>query len=173
MLSEGQLGHLTELVRAVEAKRDIDPECMDALLSRFADTRALRRILQSVGKASESIPPELIELMEMVPAEHLQYLMDLLSEERGSASRRLTRMLIERFVKETWDPSFVFERMHREEPSVLCDILRATSRALPEKVVVEAIQLSEHAEMEVQMEVLWVLERADDENWSSRPCWGC
>ncbi len=163
LLSEGQLQHLTELVRVVEARRDVDTERMDAALSKFADTRALRRILQSVGKASESVPPELIELMDLVPADHLQYLMDLLAEERGAASRRLTRMLIERFVKETWDPSFVFERMHREEPGVLCDILRATSRALPEKVLGEAIQLTEHSALEVQMEVLWVLERADDE----------
>jgi len=90
-------------------------------------------------------------------------LMDLLVEERAAASRRLTRMLIERFVREAWDPSFVFERMHRESPGVLVDILRATSRALPDKVVGEAVQLSGHASLEVQMEVLWVLGRAEEE----------
>jgi len=72
-------------------------------------------------------------------------------------------MLIERFVREAWDPTFVFERMHSESPGVLCDILRATSRALPDKVVTEAIQLSGHSALEVQMEVLWVLGRADEE----------
>ena len=163
LLSEGQLLHLTELVRVVEARRSIDVELIDAQLERFADTRALRRILQSVSKGSEVVPPELIELLEMIQADHLEHLMDLLVEERGSASRRLTRMLIERFVREAWDPSFVFERMHSESPGVLCDILRATSRALPEKVVVEAVQLSGHAALEVQMEVLWVLGRADEE----------
>ena len=99
----------------------------------------------------------------MVQSDHLEHLMDLLVEERGSASRRLTRMLIERFVREAWDPSFVFERMHSETPGVLCDILRATSRSLPDKVMSEAVQLSTHSALEVQMEVLWVLGRADEE----------
>lgn len=164
LLSEGQLEYLTELVRVVEAHRSIDEEKMDAQLARFADTRALRRILQSVSKGSEAVPPELIELLEMVPSDHLEHLMDLLVEERGAASRRLTRMLIERFVRETWDPGFVYERMHSESPGVLCDILRATSRALPDKTLGEAVQLSAHESLEVQMEVLWVLGRADEEN---------
>ena len=164
LLSEGQLHHLTGLVRVMEARRDIDEEAVDAQLARFADNRALRRILQSVSKGSETVPPELIELLEMIPAEHLNHLMDLLVEERGAASRRLTRMLIEHFVKETWDPSFVFERMHSEDPDVLVDILRATSRALPKKVINEAVQLSGHTALEVQMEVLWVLGRADEED---------
>jgi hypothetical protein len=163
LLSEGQLEHLTDLVRVVEKHRSIDEERMDPQLAKFADSRALRRILQSVGKASEVVPPELIELLEMVPSEHLDHLMDLLVEERSAASRRLTRMLIERFVKETWDPSSVFERMHREASGVQCDILRATSRALPERVLEEAIQLRDRPSLDVQMEVLWVLERATDE----------
>jgi len=163
LLSEGQLEHLTELVRVVDGHRTIDPERMESQLAKFADSRALRRILQSVGKASETVPPELFELLEMIPSEHLDHLMDLLVEERAAASRRLTRMLIERFVKETWDPSNVFERMHREASDVTCDILRATSRALPERVLQEAIQLKDRASLDVQMEVLWVLERADDE----------
>ena len=132
LLSEGQLEHLTDLVRVLEARRELDMEVIDPQLERCADTRALRRILQSVSKGSEVVPPELVELLEMIPAEHLEHLMDLLVEERGAASRRLTRMLIERFVREAWDPSFVFERMHTESPGVLCDLLRATSRALPE-----------------------------------------
>ena len=163
LLSEGQLEHLTELVRVVEAHRSIDMERMDPQLAKFADSRALRRILQSVGKASESVPPELIELLEMIPAEHLDNLMDLLVEERAAASRRLTRMLIERFVKETWDPSHVFERMHQESSEIACDILRATSRALPDRVLEEAIQLKDRPSLDLQMEVLWVLERSSDE----------
>jgi hypothetical protein len=163
LLSEGQLNHLTDLVRVLESHRSVDEDAMDAQLERFADTRALRRILQSVSKGSEAVPAELIQLLEMVQSDHLEHLMDLLVEERGSASRRLTRMLIERFVRETWDPSFVFQRMHTESPGVLCDILRATSRALPDKVVSEAVQLSGHSALEVQMEVLWVLGRADEE----------
>jgi hypothetical protein len=163
LLSEGQLEHLTELVRVVEAHRELDEKRIDAELSRCSDPRALRRILTSVGKASETVPPELLELLQMIPSDHLDHLMDLLTEERAAAPRRLTRMLIEHFVAETWDPSSVFERMHREEPGVLVDILRATSRALPERVFSEAVMLAEHNALEVQMEVLWVMGRADDE----------
>jgi len=163
LLSEGQLEHLTALVRVLESHRDLNEDEIDAVLGRCADTRALRRILQSVGKGSETLPPELVELLEMIPSEHLQHLMDLLVEERGSASRRLTRLLIEHFVRETWDPGFVFERMHREVSGVLVDILRATSRAIPDRSLQEAVQLASHQALEVQMEVLWVLGRSDDE----------
>jgi hypothetical protein len=163
LLSEGQLEHLTALVAVVESHREIDTERIDRELAKFADTRALRRILKSVSKGSEGVPPELLSLLEMIPADHLEHLMDLLVEERGASSRRLTRMLIERFVREAWDPSFVFERMHQESPGVLVDILRATSRALAGKVVAEAVQLTSHPALEVQMEVLWVLGRAEEE----------
>jgi hypothetical protein len=163
LLSEGQLAHLTELVRVVESHRELDPERIEAELDRCADTRALRRILKSVGKGSETVPPELLELLQMIPSDHLDHLMDLLVEERGAAPRRLTRMLIEIFVRETWDPGAVFERMHREESGVVVDILRATSRALPDRVFNEAVMLAGHQALDVQMEVLWVMGRADDD----------
>jgi len=163
LLSEGQLEHLTELVRVVQSHRALDEDRFGAELARCADTRALRRILKSVAKGSETVPPELLNLLQMIPSDHLDHLMDLLAEERGVGARRLTRMLIEIFVRETWDPSSVFERMHRETSGVLVDILRATSRALPDRVFGEAVMLAGHAALDVQMEVLWVMGRADDE----------
>ena len=168
LLSEGQLEHLTELVRVLEHHRELDEERMDAVLSRCADTRALRRIIRSMGKGSETLPPELVELLEMIQADHLEHLMDLLVEERGSASRRLTRMLIEHFVRETWDPSFVFDRMHKEVSGVTVDILRATSRAIPNRALDEAVLLASNDSLEVQMEALWVLSRGDDEDLVER-----
>ena len=163
LLSEGQLEYLTRLASLVEQNQSIDEEKMEKELERFADNRALRRIVQSVGKGSESIPPELLSLLRMIPGDPLSQMMDMLVEERGAASRRLIRMLIEHFAKETWDPRFVFDRMHSESASVLCDILRAMSRALPEQTLVEAVTLASHQSSEVQLEVLWVLGRADDE----------
>lgn len=163
LLSEGQLEYLTSLAALVEQNQSIDEEKMEKELERFADNRALRRIVKSVGKGSETIPPDLLSLLGMIPGEPLSQMMDMLVEERGSASRRLIRMLIEHFAKETWDPRFVFDRMHSESASVLCDILRAMSRALPEQTLVEAVTLASHQSSEVQLEVLWVLGRSDDE----------
>jgi hypothetical protein len=164
LLSEGQLQYLTSLASLVEQNKSIDEEKMDQELERFADNRALRRIVKSVGKGSETIPPELLSLLSMIPGDPLGQMMDMLVEERGAAPRRLIRMLIEHFAKETWDPRFVFDRMHSESPSVLCDILRAMSRALPEQTLVEAVTLAGHQSSEVQLEVLWVLGRSDDED---------
>ena len=58
------------------------------------------------------------------------------------------------------EETFIFERMHNENVEVMVDILRAVSRAFPDKVVHEAVKLASHDSLEVQMEVIWVLGRS-------------
>ena len=163
LLSEGQLHLLTDLVRVLESHRSVASEVIDQHLQRFADDRALRRILQSVSKGSETVPTELLDLLDLIPANHLGALLQLLVEERGTASRRLTRMLIEHFLEKGQDPQVVFERMRTVSPDVMADILRASAQAIPERALEEALTLRDHGSLEVQMEVLWVLGRSSND----------
>jgi len=163
LLSEGQLEWLTRLVAALEPRRMLDEEVMGILLSRFSDARALRRILSSVGKAVETIPPELITLLDMIPSDHLVHLSDLLVDERSPASRRITRMLIERYLERSGDSAYIVERLRGESPEVMADLLRCVSHAMPDAALVEAVGLAGHPASEIQLEVLWVLGRSDDE----------
>ena len=164
LLSEGQLETLTRLVQTVERHRDLDPEVVEQMLGKFSDARALRRIMQSIGKAVETVPPDLITLLDMIPSDHLVHLADLLADERAPASRRITRMLIERYLERTGDPTYLIERLRGEEPGVMADLLRGISHVMPDKVVGEAVALAGHPASEVQLEVLWVLGRTDDED---------
>jgi hypothetical protein len=163
LLSEGQLHSLTQLVARIEARRDLDHEAVDQILSRFSDARALRRIFSSIGKAAETVPPELITLLDMIPSDHLVHLVDLLVDERAPASRRITRMLIERYLERIGDPSYLVERLRGESPGVMADLLRAISNVMPEAAMPEAVALAGHPASEIQLEVLWVLGRSDDE----------
>jgi hypothetical protein len=164
LLSEGQLEWVVKLVTILEQRRAIDTLVIDAMLARFSDARALKRILHSIGKAVEQVPPELIHLMDMIPTDHVMQLTDLLSEERAPAARRITRMLIERYLADTDDVSPYFERMAGEEAGVLCDMLRAASHVVPTQTQDAIAQFAIHSAAEVQMEVLWALDRFEDES---------
>jgi hypothetical protein len=164
LLSEGQLEWLTRLVAALEEHRSLDPELMEALISKFSDARALRRIFHSIGKAVESVPPELITLLDLIESDHLIHLADLLAEERAPAARRINRMLIERYLERSGDPSYLVERLRGEEPGVMADLLRSVSHVQPEAALKEAVALAGHPASEIQLEVLWVVGRSDDED---------
>jgi len=172
LLSEGQLDTLTRLVSVIEKHRELDPDTVDGLLSRFSDARALRRIFHSIGKAVETVPPELITLLDMIPSDHLVHLVDLLVDERAAASRRITRMLIERYLERIGDSSYVVERLRGEEPGVMADLLRAVSHVMPEDALPEAVALAGHPASEIQLEVLWVLGRSDDDAQVSKVLMG-
>jgi hypothetical protein len=163
LLSEGQLEYVVRLVSSLEERRDIDVDIMDGMLTRFSDARALRRILHSVGKAVEKVPPELISLLDMIPSDHVMHLTDLLTQERAPAARRITRMLIERYLEESDEINVFFERMTGEEPGVLCDMLRAASHSVPKEADQRTVAFAGHPASEVQLEVLWCLERFSDE----------
>jgi hypothetical protein len=162
LLSEGQLVTLTKLATVIEQHHHLDPDLVGPILSRFSDSRALRRILGSIGKAVETVPPELLNLLDMIPSDHLEHLADLLADERAPASRRITRMLIERYLERTKDPSFLMDRLRDESPGVMADLLRAVSHVMPEAAMTEAVGLAGHPASEVQLEVIWVLGRSDD-----------
>jgi hypothetical protein len=158
LLAEGQLSHLTQLARSLSQAFADRPDRIQSLIATFGDKRALLKILHSTPKTTLAPPPELIELLDLLPAERLSHLIDLLGEERSEVGRRLTRQLIERYAAE--QPDYVLNRLRAAEPGVACDLLRAMSKALPEQAMEAAIELAVHPDISVASEALRRFESA-------------
>ena len=158
LLAEGQLGHLTMLVRILQMNAALDPAHIEPLMLTFGDRRALVQILHSTPEATTAPPPELVELLDLLPAERMPRLLDALSSERNEAARRITRQLVERYAGD--DPEYVVSRLRTAEASVTCDILRALAGALPERAVEVAAELIQHPDASVVSEALRRLETA-------------
>lgn len=158
LLSEGQLGYLVGMARTVDQKLSGSPEERKRLLSTFTNERALRRIVRSVGKGHSDVPPELYEMMALVPSDHLANLISLLVSERATTTRAILRKLITHYaVSRT---NYVIQRMGEMDSGVARDLLAAFAEAVPGRAVeaVEAVVAS--ADTELQYEMLRVLEAA-------------
>ncbi len=158
LLAEEQLAHLTSLVRALQDETALAPEKAAPLLATFADERAIGKILHSVPRDAETAPAELVALLDLLPADHLAHLVDLLGRERSEASRRCTRALIERYAPKR--PEELLRRLGTEEPAIVRDLLRVLSRAVPERAVEAALRLTSHSDEGVALEAVKILARA-------------
>ncbi|MBN2372098.1 MAG: hypothetical protein JXO72_16585 [Vicinamibacteria bacterium] len=166
LLSENQIGHLTALVRAIREFFPSGNERAAEIVASFADKRALAKIMHSTPKTTMAPPPELIELLDLLPQQRIERLIDVLGEERSEASRRLTRQLLERYAPE--QPDYVIARMREAEAGVACDLLRALARALPEKALDAAIHLADHPDLAVAHEAMLRFEKAPHDARISR-----
>jgi len=158
LLAEGQLEQLTTLVRILQMNVLLDVARIEPLMLTFADRRALTQILHSTPKSMDTPPPELVELLDLLPADRLVRLVDALSAERGEAARRVARQLVERYAGD--DPEYLVSRLHTAEASVTCDLLRALSGALPDRGVEVAADLIQHPDASVVSEAMRRLEAA-------------
>ncbi len=159
LLSEGQLNHLVDMARTVAQRLRGSPEESERLLSTFTNERALRRIVRSVGKGHSEIPPELLEMLDLVPTDHLSNLISLLKDERATTTRTILRKLISHFI--VTRASFVISRIGEMESGVARDLLAALAEAVPERAV-EAIEvIVANADTELQYEILRVLDTAE------------
>jgi hypothetical protein len=155
LLAEGQLAPLTDLVRALGDESKLPAAQTAPLLATFVDKRAVGKILSSVPKGVETAPPELVALLDLLPADHLTHLIDLLSEERSEASRRCARSLIERYAPKR--PDDLVSRLRNAEPVVARDLLRVCAHALPERAIETAREMALHPDDGVVLEALWIL----------------
>ena len=156
LLSEGQLDGLLALAQCLVSLRSFDAERGDRELARFADARAIRRIVHSASSSSQETPEELISLLELVPGDHLSNLIDVLRVERSSASRRIARDLIGRYI--VGRESTIEQAIRNEDGAVAADLLQAVSEpelAIAVKLVPELL-FSE--DFDVQREVVRILE---------------
>ena len=155
LLSEGQLGYLVGMARTVSEKLSGSPEEREQLLSTFTNERALRRIVRSVGKGNSDVPPELYEMLSLVPSDHLSNFVSLLTSERATTTRTILRKLITHYAVSR--SSYVIQCMSEMDSGVARDLLAAFAEAVPERAVeaVEAVVAT--ADTELQYEMLRVL----------------
>ncbi len=159
LITEGQLAQLTELARALGDGSKLPPESTAPLLASFADKRAIGTILHAAARGSESAPPELVALLDLLPADRLLgQLIALMGEERRESSRRCARSLIERYAPKR--PEELVRRLRSAEPAVVRDLLRVCAHALPERAVESARELALHPDDGVALEALWILSGA-------------
>ena len=158
LVSEGQLGALLTLVRELKGTAALDPGSVARILAAMADRHSVGRMLYSVSPAAITPPLELVELLDLLPGDHFETLVGLLGEQRSEASRRHARILIERHAAGRAEAFFA--RLHHAEPALVRDLLRACRRALPDRVLQAAIEMSSHADDGVALEALRILSTA-------------
>ena len=158
LLAEGQLGSLTDMARLVQAALLNDSDRAEAILSTFTNERALRRIIHSIGKGSEEVPPELIELLDLVPTDHLSHLISLLRVERATAARTIMRKLITHYA--VTRSGYLLKHLRTADLDIARDLLAAFAEALPEQAVEGVEAVAERADTELHYEMLRVLESA-------------
>jgi hypothetical protein len=152
LLSEG---HLKEIVRLVRA---LAPEACAPIRASFAEKATLRRLVLGIAPGALSPPAEMFELLDLVPADHLATVLDLLGEDVDEQARRILRQLVERYGPAQGD--LLLARMRDAPPRVACDLLRACARALPERALEAALDLAAHPDASVVHEALRRFEKA-------------
>ncbi len=162
LLSEGLLSAVLDVVRTLTDARFVHPsdtQERDALLASFGDERAVARILHSVARDATVAPPEMVELLDRVPGNHLKMIVAVLGTERGEASRRVARSLIERFAHS--HSAWILEQVGTLEASLAVELLRALAAADP-ALGLEGVQaVMQRPELELQLEVLRVMEEME------------
>jgi hypothetical protein len=161
LLSEGLLGAVLDVVRMLASARlpnPADARERDILLGSFGDERAIGRILRSVPRDATTAPPDLLEFLDLLPGNHLKMVITVLETEKGEASRRVARSLIERFVPH--QGAWILDQLSTVEPGIAVELLRALSAADPELGLQGVQAVATRPDIELQFEALHVLEAA-------------
>lgn len=161
VLNEAHLGVVLKVARSLAALELADEGARerDQLLASFADRRALSRMVRGVPAGVVEAPSELVELVDLVPGDHLEALVDVLGTETSESGRRVVRSLIERHVQEQGDA--IVGRIPGVSGPVACELLRIL-RYVNVGRAVEAVRLSAgRSDEEFERAALRVLEVAD------------
>jgi hypothetical protein len=158
LLAEGAVTAVMRLIAALKEAAAVDAARIGPLLAPLCDHRALGRLLATIPEEETTVPPDVVALFDALPGEPLTPLIDLLAEAKTGGARRHLRILIERYAAANPEPFFA--RMHTSPPEVVRDLLRACTRALPDRSVQAAIDMASHANDDVAVEGLRILSAA-------------
>jgi len=161
LLGEGTIHPLlrtARLLRDLPLEDPADQEGRDQLIMTFADPGSLARLLRSVPRDARGASQEVVELLDLLPGDHLRTLVKVLEIEKGESARRAARTLIENYVatRAEWLQAY----LTTADASVAAELLRAISHASLEHGLQAAERLVERHEMEVEFEMLHLLGRA-------------
>ena len=155
LLADGQTGRLLDLASAVATLEGIDEDLVHSALRRFVDARALGRILHSAARADGVLPPELGQLLDLVPGNHLESLLKAMAKHRATGSRALAMRLVEREVSR--NPSQVAEVVGSVDPEIGASLLNGLASLAPELAIQAIDQVIALDIPEYQLVILRVL----------------
>ena len=122
LLAESQLDSVLNLIEQVEEFVS-NPEQRKELIASFTSERAVRKIISSLPKSITEPPPELIQILDMSPINHLPVLIQILNVERRQSSRSVLRILLGRYVEDQSEK--VIASLDEFEDSVALDLIDA------------------------------------------------
>ncbi|MGD9333560.1 MAG: hypothetical protein PVJ50_01105 [Desulfobacterales bacterium] len=159
LLSEGLLSSLLEVMRLIRNLpfHQKDEEHKVELLEAFSDSRALTRVIRSVSAGMQEVPPELIELVEMMPGDHVSLLLEILNNERTKTARWVTRNLLVRVGNDQLD--YLVDAVYQVEAPVAVDLLQVVADIDLEMGVRVALVIGAQADTELQIVALSIMER--------------
>lgn len=161
LLSEGTIHPLLQsvrLLRDLPVTDPVDNDARDTLVSSFVDATSLARLLRSVPRDSTGASAEVMELLGMLPGDHLRTLIAVLGMEKGEAARRAARSIIETYVPTRG--AWMRDQMLTADADVASELLRAIAHASVEDGLAAADQVVHRPEMEIQFELVHLVGRA-------------
>ena len=160
LLSEGQLAPLLALLQSLDQILKADPVQSKAVFESFISVASVRKILMTIPRGSTTAPPELIELLDLVPVDHFQLLISLLETERGLNTRRILKDLIKKYISD--DISKALEKIASTDGDIASDIFDALIQAKPESKEEIARSALQRTEKTLLLQALDILN--DNEN---------
>ncbi len=161
LLSEGFIDALVEVVNSINLYTEPDDEedTRALLLDAFTGELAMRRIIQSMRQDETEAPPELNTLLELVPGDHGNAILNILAVERSPSARAVTCDLLRRLMQ--GDVQRLCERIRASSDApVTCDMLVVLADIDLEAAIQLAAELVTSKEPEIQFECLRILEPA-------------
>jgi len=118
----------------------------------------LVRVIRSFPAGLEKVPPQLIELVEMVPEDPVPMLLEMLNNERSRTARWITRNLLVRMGSDKLD--HLVKAIGQSPPPVAADLLRVVSDIDLDRGIGVAIDMDIEADVDLHLVALSLMEQA-------------
>jgi hypothetical protein len=161
LLADGQLAGLLELVEAIAALAEVEPEAAARELQRFGDLNAWRRLLASFERHEGALPAELFGLAERLGGDPLPLWLELLPVIQSRGGKEALRELIGWRMRRSG--AGITEAALGAPDEVAAELLRLTSAVRPAQAPGLALALVERDHAELQAQIREVLSKMPTE----------
>lgn len=157
--AEGLLSSLLEMMQIVQTLpfNQKDEEHWVELLRTFSDVNVLVRVIRSFPAGLEEVPPQLFDLVEMVPEDPVPMLLEILNDERTRTARWVTRNLLVRMGSDKLD--HLVKAIDQLPPPVAADLLRVVSDIDLDRGIRVGIDMGVETDVELHLVALSLLEQ--------------
>jgi hypothetical protein len=150
LLVERRADLVTDLGRVVLRGLATEPEATKGFLTAYLDARALATVVHASPPDAE-LPPQVLELLDALPAEPLGHLLDLLAEERGGRRAAALRTVLVSALRRA--PEVLAARL-RGAQGATAGLLKLLAEVDPKAALRAAIDAAGTADADVQKEAL-------------------